>query len=295
MKGNHFKVIRLTCLAISILFLLLIFVIYLYKQNAYTTNNTVQSENSSVVTDTSTESSLASSDLNITQPTKTFKETIKATAIPSIKPTIEPTIAPHPDRQTLTDGFYAEPLNESLIQKITDVSYHDNENITYDDLRYLSILYVDFQGKTQVGEMICNKAIATDLLEIFRDLFENQYPIEKIRLVDEYGADDDLSCADNNTSCFNYREVVGTNSLSKHALGLAIDLNPFYNPYITYPDGVEKISPVGSEMYKDRSLDDPRLIKKDDFCYNLFLSHGFTWGGEWKSLKDYQHFQKTLP
>ena len=82
--------------------------------------------------------------------------------------------------------------------------------------------------------------------------------------------------------------------LSKHALGMAIDINPFYNPYVTYPDGKERISPAGSEVYADRSNDNPHMIRKGDLCYQLFIDHGFTWGGEWKSLKDYQHFQKVI-
>lgn len=100
----------------------------------------------------------------------------------------------------------------------------------YEELNYVGVLYVDFQGETQAGELICNKEIARDLAEIFKELYENQYPIDKIRLVDEYNADDDLSCLDNNTSCFNFRVVGGTNNLSKHALGLAVDINPFTIP-----------------------------------------------------------------
>lgn len=198
------------------------------------------------------------------------------------------------DYITYQTGFYSSSISPILQSKIDGVSYHENDNISFDDLRFLSILYVNFEGDTKVGELICNKAIEQDILEIFSALYEEQYAFEKIRLVDEYGADDDLSCADNNTSCFNYRQVIGSTSLSKHALGLAIDINPFYNPYVTYPDGAEHISPQGSEPYADRSNTNVHMIKKGDFCYELFISHGFTWGGNWKTLKDYQHFQKSL-
>lgn len=198
-----------------------------------------------------------------------------------------------PDRTIYAEGFFYEPLSEEIKEKITGVSFHENDNITYDDLRYLNVLYVDFNGDTQTGEIICNKAIAQDFMEIFKELYDNEYQIDKIRLIDEYSGDDDLSCDDNNTSCFNYRVVGGTDSLSKHALGLAIDINPFQNPYITYPNGVERISPAGSEPYADRDSGLPHMILEGDLCYNLFTSHGFTWGGHWKTLKDYQHFQKT--
>lgn len=199
-----------------------------------------------------------------------------------------------PHRVTVADGFFYQPITEDVKERIYGLSYKENCTVPYEDLNYVGVLYVDFDGNTQTGEIICNKAIAKDLAEIFMELYENEYEIDKIRLVDEYNADDDLSCLDNNTSCFNFRVVGGTNSLSKHALGLAIDINPFYNPYVTYPNGVERISPPGSEPYADRNADFPHKIDYNDLCYKLFMEHGFTWGGDWKTLKDYQHFQKTI-
>ena len=99
----------------------------------------------------------------------------------------------------------------------------------------------------------------------------------------------------NNTSCFNYRVVENTSSLSKHALGLAIDINPLYNPYITYnKDGTSNVSPVAAMDYADRDKSFPYKIDEDDLCYKLFVEHGFTWGGNWNSCKDYQHFQKVV-
>lgn len=198
------------------------------------------------------------------------------------------------DRITYRDGFYQETLSDTLIERITGSSYHENDDISLDQLRFLHVLYYDFNNEIKDGELICNKQIADDLLEIFSTLYDNAYQIDKIQLIDVYDADDDLSCADDNTACFNYRVVAGSTTLSKHALGMAIDINPFYNPYVTYPDGKERISPADSEVYADRSNDNPHMIRKGDLCYQLFIDHGFTWGGEWKSLKDYQHFQKVI-
>lgn len=198
------------------------------------------------------------------------------------------------DRITYRDGFYQETLSDTLIERITGSSYHENDDISIDQLRFLHVLYYDFNNEIKDGELICNKQIADDLLEIFSTLYDNAYQIDKIQLIDVYDADDNLSCADDNTACFNYRVVAGSTTLSKHALGMAIDINPFYNPYVTYPDGKERISPAGSEVYADRSNDNPHMIRKGDLCYQLFIDHGFTWGGEWKSLKDYQHFQKVI-
>lgn len=199
---------------------------------------------------------------------------------------------PHPDRVTYADGFYYEPLTEDVISRINGLSYKENCTIPYEDLRYLSVLHYDFDRNVQSGEIICNQLIAEDLMEIFHELYENEYEIDKIRLIDEYQADDDLSCADNNSSCFNFRTVAGSSNLSNHAKGMAIDINPFQNPYITYPDGVERISPAGSEPYADRTSGKEHMITENDLCYQLFTEHGFSWGGHWKSLKDYQHFEK---
>ena len=203
------------------------------------------------------------------------------------------------ERITYRDEFYYEPLNDRIKERITGISYPETGCTTpYEDLRYVGLLYIDFDGETQTGELICNKAIAQDMVEIFYELYRNDYRIERIRLVDEYGGDDTLSMLDNNTSCFNYRVVDGTTTLSKHALGCAIDINPFYNPYIVYNkngSGETYISPKGSEIYADRSQDFPYKIDENDLCYKLFTEHGFTWGGNWNSTKDYQHFQIVLP
>lgn len=192
------------------------------------------------------------------------------------------------------DFFYDTEITPHIKKRIHKLSYKEDCTVPYSDLRYLNVLYVDFHHTVQTGEIICNKTIAHDLLEIFYELYQAGYQIDKIRLIDDYLADDDLSCLDNNTSCFNYRNIYGSDTLSLHALGLAIDINPFYNPYITYPNGTIRISPPGSEAYADRNADFPHKIDENDLCYQLFIGHGFTWGGHWKTIKDYQHFQKTL-
>ena len=201
------------------------------------------------------------------------------------------------NRVTLADGFFYEDIPEIIKDKMKGVSYPldiDEDIICYDDLKYLNVLYVDFDGETQVGEIVCNAAIAEDLTEIFHELYKADYRIERIRLIDEYNADDNLSMEDNNTSSFCYRVVENTTRLSNHAYGMAIDINPFYNPYVVYNSEGTRITPVGSEIYADRSdaVMNPYRIDKNDLAYKLFKEHGFTWGGDWNSCKDYQHFEK---
>lgn len=208
------------------------------------------------------------------------------------------TMEQHPERITYEEGFYYEPLTDEVKEKITGISYPENVcTVPYEDLNYVGLKYIDFKGQEQTGELICNKAIAQDMVEIFHELYRNEYRLESVHLIDEYDGDDTASMAENNTSCFNYRVVDGTASLSKHAYGLAIDVNPYYNPYVVFgrnSDGSDYISPPGSEIYADRSQSFAYKIDENDLCYRLFTEHGFTWGGNWNSTKDYQHFQKKI-
>ena len=157
----------------------------------------------------------------------------------------------------------------------------------------LKVLHVDFEGKTQQGVLICNKDIAKDLREIFTELYKAKYPIERIRPISEYGNDDERSMQANNTSCYCYRTVEGTSKLSKHARGLAIDVNPLYNPCVKRKkDGTLLVQPSTGKSYVNRSKSFKYKITQQDLCYRLFTKHGFRWGGAWRSLKDYQHFEK---
>ena len=194
--------------------------------------------------------------------------------------------------EEIPDFFYSTEITEDVKSRIWGISYKENDNISLDSLRYLRILHWGFDGETYIGEIIVNKSIADDILEIMYELYQNDYLIERMVLIDEYGADDEASMQANNSSGFNYRVISGTSSLSKHSLGMAVDINPFYNPYVVKKsDGTVSISPEGSEPYTDRDADLPYMLSNDDLCVKLFKEKGFTWGGDWKSVKDYQHFE----
>lgn len=175
------------------------------------------------------------------------------------------------------------------------MSYPENDPycaITYDDLRYIRLLYYDFEGIVHEGELMVNAQLAEEVTRIFYELYQAQYPFTSIRLVDDFGepGDDNLSMAANNTSAFNYRYVTGTSTLSLHSYGAAIDINPLYNPYI---DG-DRVAPPGGAEYVDRTQDFPGKIDHDDLCYKLFTEKGWRWGGDWSGDKDYQHFSKSV-
>lgn len=206
------------------------------------------------------------------------------------------------DRDNLSDYFTSSTIEEggSVYNRINGKSYVSNSNISLSDLRYLKMLHINFDGDYQVGEMIVNKSVAGEVLEIFEILCAEGYQIHSMYLIDNYWAGDGessdwYSIDDNNTSCFCYRPATGSGNLSKHALGKAIDINPQQNPYVTYnSDGSPKYSHDNASKYvSNRSSDTAHVITTSDRAYELFTDRGWTWGGSWNSPKDYQHFQKS--
>ncbi len=187
-------------------------------------------------------------------------------------------------------AFCISEIDAEIFARIDGKSYKKNCPILLSDLRYLRVLHKDLSGATLTGEIICNVRIAEPLISIFKELYAENYPIEKIRLIDEYDADDELSMRDNNSSCFNFRYVSHTNRISLHGYGMAVDINPLYNPYIKAVDGKKIIAPDNSAEYEDRDKNYPYKIESDDLCCKLFKAHGFEWGGDWDNEKDYQHF-----
>lgn len=198
------------------------------------------------------------------------------------------------DRYGIDRCFVAEEISDSIFARMWKKSYKEDCTIPRSDLRYVKALHHTIDGKIQIGEIVCNKAIAQDLVEIFRQLYEAKYPIERMVLVDNYDAQDEPSMTANNTSCFNFRFISGTTKLSNHSQGRAIDINTLYNPYVkNRADGTIYVEPEAGRPYADRTKDFDYKIDHDDLCYKLFMEHGFEWGGDWKSVKDYQHFEKT--
>ena len=199
--------------------------------------------------------------------------------------------------QKSQEDFYIEEIDDILKERMQGKSYADDIDesiVNYSMLRHLVIKYYDFNNEVQTGEVVCNEKIAEDLLEIFEELYNCGYQLESVKLIDEYGADDDASMEANNTSCFNYRVVDNTTKLSYHAYGLAIDVNPFYNPYVQMRNGELYICPEESAPYADRESSFSYKIDENDLAYRLFKEHGFIWGGDWNSCKDYQHFEKRV-
>lgn len=187
--------------------------------------------------------------------------------------------------------FYITEITDELFAKMQGKSYKDNCTVPRKDLRYIHVLHKDLDGETKEGEMVVNQFIAEDVLEILKELYKADYPIEKIRLIDEYDASDEMSMRDNNSSSFNFRFISYTTTVSKHGKGLAVDINTLYNPYVKMVNGSLSVEPATAVEYTDRNKDFRCKIDHNDLCYKLFTEHGFEWGGDWESAKDYQHFE----
>ena len=235
-------------------------------------------------------------------PLPTPAPTPAPTPEPTPDPTPKPTPTPNPYRgEKVTESqtnpaFWYCPPTEALKSYVTGMSYPENPKdapVKLDDLRYVHILYVDFDGAEHEGELLVHKKVANDVIEIFEALYDAQYPLRSVRLLDDYGQpfDDGLSMSADNTSAYCCRRVTGKKTFSRHSYGTAIDVNPVENPYIK-PDG--SFSPKESEPYIDRSDLRPGMITEDDLCYKLFTQHGWKWGGHFKGQKDYQHFSKDV-
>lgn len=193
-------------------------------------------------------------------------------------------------------GFSYKKLSASVKRQMRGKSFpKSGAKISLSSLRQVTVKYYDFKGKKRTGSLIVNKKIASKVTKIFYELYQIHYPIQRIKLIDCYNADDVKSMTANNTSAFNYRFVEGSKKLSNHALGMAIDINPRINPCIRR--GI--VDPANGKVYRVRNVKKCKgkykkyMIHKNDKVYKIFKKYGFSWGGDWKSLKDYQHFEYT--
>lgn len=160
-----------------------------------------------------------------------------------------------------------------------------------ESLRRVELNHLGFDGATHRGVLVVDQQLVGAVIEVFDELYRMRYPIAKMRTVDHYpGAEDELSMADNNTSAFNCRGIPGSQSWSYHAYGRAIDLNPLLNPYIGRSGVAE---PANAGPYVDRARTDPGILHDGDPAVRAFTDRGWRWGGNWRTPKDYQHFEQS--
>ncbi|NCB92265.1 MAG: M15 family peptidase [Clostridia bacterium] len=200
------------------------------------------------------------------------------------------------DREQLPSYFCSYSISDEIYGRIEGKSYRENDDISLENLRYLKVLHYNFDHQIQMGELIVNADVAESMVQIFRELFEAEYEIQSMHLIDDYWAgdgdsSDTASIEVNNTSAFCYREITGGTSLSNHAYGKAIDINPQQNPYVSYKSGSPVWHHDNADEYIARDTGLAHVITHEDICFQIFLKYGFSWGGDWDIIKDYQHFE----
>jgi hypothetical protein len=181
------------------------------------------------------------------------------------------------------------PLGASGEKYLTGRSWRPGCPVELTDLRVVMVRFVNFEGNGSQGPLIVHRKHAKKIATVMETLYRNQFRIAQIRPVDEFEADDDLSTLANNTSAFNCRKAYGTKNWSQHAYGSAIDINPVQNPYVR-PNGTV-LDPEAARYLERAAV--PGLILKNDVVVKSFAKMGWSWGGTWKSPKDYQHFSAS--
>jgi hypothetical protein len=157
------------------------------------------------------------------------------------------------------------------------------------DLRLLQVTHLGFDGRPHTGELVVHRAHAVAIVQVFRTLHDARFPVQRMVTVDRYGGDDDRSMAANNTSAYNCRTVAGGRGWSEHAYGAALDINPVQNPYVRGTS----VEPEGGRAYLDRSDVRPGMVVAGDVVVRAFAAAGWEWGGDFRTLKDYQHFSAS--
>ena len=229
-----------------------------------------------------------------------------ASAAPSDEPSDEPSegmsgepsgepsggSGPSPSRQEEFTGTISR-IDAGLRARMR-FSHRADCPVPLERLRHLTVSHVRFDGTTATGELIVHEDHAEAVVSVFRELYDARWPIRRMRLVDEYRGDDDLSMAADNTSAYNCRAVAGTERWSEHAYGRAIDLNPVENPYVTGSSFVPAEGARFARIDRSRGADVPAgVIRDGDVVVRAFARIGWGWGGHWSSAKDYQHFSAS--
>ena len=215
-----------------------------------------------------------------------------ASPSPSVSPSVTPPPTPTPTptpTPSPTPTFRAkiEPIPDALRQRMISVgSWRPGCPVPIGRLRLLTLRYWGFDGESHRGHLVVARGVAGPVVRVFHVLFDKRFPIRRMRLIENFGADDHRSMAADNTSAFNGRYVSGTRRWSMHAYGIAIDIDPVENPYVSG----NYVSPAQGRAYADRSQRRRGMVHAGDKVVRAFAAVGWEWGGYWRPARDYQHF-----
>lgn len=228
-----------------------------------------------------------------TQPTTT-KEVSSTPSTPITTSTSTTTTSSTSSTTSTTTTSIPEPEFSATVSDTTAErlahSWTEDCPIGVEDVVLIDLNHWDFDGEVREGSIVVAREEGDNIVEIFRRLFEVGYPIESVIPIGDLpvGIEDDDPDY-NNTSGLHCRRATGSERWSEHARGLAIDINPLLNPFITS----SILWPANSEKYLDRTLDEPGMIHDGDDVVQAFEDNGWLWGGYWSSIKDYQHFSTS--
>lgn len=218
--------------------------------------------------------------------------TLSASVTPNTSPesatTTRPTMSTTPSSPS-PDAFAVEvfPIYEGRKQRMIESgSWNATCSVPFADLRLVRVSYWGFDQTPHTGALVLNEDAVDAVVSALGALYDARFPIRKMVTVEDYGADDEMSMRDDNSSAFNGRFVEGTTSCSQHAYGRAIDINPLENPMVK--DG--KVYPATAGDFVDRDQEATGMIHAGDVVVRAFAGVGWSWGGDWHSLKDWQHF-----
>lgn len=181
------------------------------------------------------------------------------------------------------------PLSPDMHARMRGRSWHDRPGCPPPaELALLRLDHWDFHGQVRQGQLVVARTVAREVVFVFERIFEARFPIAQMVPIYVFGGDDNASMEANNSSAFNFRTIAGTEQLSQHALGLAIDINPVQNPWVR---GEEVLPPAG-RAFLERDPAQPGVIGRPGPVTDAFDEVGWHWGGDWPDIKDYHHFQK---
>jgi hypothetical protein len=209
----------------------------------------------------------------------------------------QPTPPELQDRRLETIDLLPPPVGEDFISSVGSVppevlarsSWSPECPVTVEELAYVTVSHFGFDGSFHTGELLVNAAGAEDVVEVFRRLHESRFPIEQMRVIRAEEIDAPPTGDWNDTTSFVCRPAIGSGSWSEHAYGLAVDVNPFHNPYLKG----DLVLPELASAYTDRSDARPGMIMPSDVVTEAFGAIGWGWGGNWNSLKDWMHFSQS--
>lgn len=189
------------------------------------------------------------------------------------------------------DGqFHASttPITGALRQRM-GATWRPGCPVPLTTLRYVTVVFRGFDGRPHTGELVVASRAAGSVVRAFRSLFAQGFPIEQMRLPTTADLTAPPTGDGNNTAAFVCRRARGQSRFSAHAYGLAIDVNPFQNPFVRD----DLVLPELASAYRNRTWHRPGMLLAGSAAVRAFTDRGWTWGGTFRRPKDYQHMSLT--